>query len=90
MIISLIITTFMHVLMISLTFKVLFVKLFSLMLCLGLSVPEDIPRCSGSTLALLASFINSAHHKDISTLSLFVKISQPCLRFLKKTVKSSK
>ena len=48
-----------YVFMISLTFKVLFVKIFSLMLCLGLSVPEDIPRCSASTLSLLASFTNS-------------------------------
>ena len=59
MVISLITTTFKHVSMISLTFKVLFVKFFSLMLCLGLSVPGDVPRCSASTLALLASFINS-------------------------------
>ena len=59
MVISLITTTFRHVPMISLTFKVLFVKLCSLMLCLGLSVPEDVPRCSASTLTLLASFINS-------------------------------
>ena len=60
MVISFITTTFRHVPMISLTFKVLFVKVCSLMLCLGLSVPEDVPRCSASTLALLASFINSA------------------------------
>ena len=59
MVISLITTTFRYVPMISLTFKVLFVKLCNLMLCLGLSVPEDVPRCSASTLALLASFINS-------------------------------
>ena len=59
MVISLITTTFWHVPMISLTFKVLFVKLSSLMLCLGLSVPEDVPRCSASMLALLASFLNS-------------------------------
>ena len=59
MMISLITTTFRHVPMISLTFKVLFVKLYSLMLCLGWSVPEDVPSCSVSTLALLASFINS-------------------------------
>ena len=45
--------------MIYLTFRVLFVKLCSLMLCLDSSVPEDVPRCSASTLALLASFINS-------------------------------
>ena len=51
--------TFRHVPMISLTFKVLFVKLCSLMLCLGLSVPEDVPRCSASVLTLLASFLNS-------------------------------
>ena len=44
MIISLITITFRHVPMISLTFKVLFVKLCNLMLCLGLSVPEDFPR----------------------------------------------
>ena len=59
MVISLITTTFRYVPMISLTFKVLFVKLCSLMLCYGLSVPEDVPRCSASTLALLASFIHS-------------------------------
>ena len=29
------------------------------MWCLDSSVPEDVPRCSASTLALLASFINS-------------------------------
>ena len=57
--ISLITTTFTHVPIISLTFKVLFVKLCILMLYLGLSVPEDVPRCSASTLALLKSFINS-------------------------------
>ena len=60
MLISLITTTFRHVPMISLTFKVLFVKLCSLMLCLGLSVPEDVSSCSASALALLPSFINSA------------------------------
>ena len=59
MVISLITPTFRHVPMISLTFKVLFVKVCSLMLGLGLSVPEDVPRCSASTLALLAIFINS-------------------------------
>ena len=59
MVISLISTTFRHVSMIYLTFRVLFVKLCSLMLCLDSSVPEDVPRCSASTLALLASFINS-------------------------------
>ena len=59
MVISLIPRTFRHVPMLSLTFKVLFVKLFSLTLCLGLSVPEDVPRCSIRTLSLLASFINS-------------------------------
>ena len=59
MVISLITTTFRHVPMISLTFKVLFVKLCSLMLCLGLSVPEDVPRCSASKVMLLASFFNS-------------------------------
>ena len=57
MVISLISTTFRHVPMIYLTFKVLFVKLYSLMLCLGWSVPEDIPRCS----VLLTSFINSVY-----------------------------
>ena len=67
MVISLITTTFRYVPMISLTFKVLFVKLCSLMLCLGLSVPEDVPRCSASTLALLASFINSGF-KEIFSL----------------------
>ena len=59
MVISLISTTFRHVSMIYLTFRVLFVKLCSLMLCLDSSVPEDVPRCSASMLALLASFINS-------------------------------
>ena len=58
MVISFITTTFRYVSMIILTFKVLFVKLCSLMLSLGLSVPEDVPRCSASLLALLASFIN--------------------------------
>ena len=43
MVITLITTTFSYVPMISLTFKVLFVKLCGLMLCLGLSVPEDVP-----------------------------------------------
>ena len=59
-------TTVMHVPMISLTFKVLLVKNFSLnntggnlTLCFCLSVPENVPRCSASTLVLLASFLNS-------------------------------
>ena len=64
MVISFITTTFKHVPMISLTFKVLFVKFFSLTLCLGLSVPGDVLRCSASTLALLASFINSANDPE--------------------------
>ena len=59
MVISLISTTFRHVSMIYLTFRVLFVKLCSLTLCLDSSVPEDVPRCSASTLALFTSFINS-------------------------------
>ena len=59
MVISLISTTFRHVSMIYLTFRVLFVKLCSLMLCLDSSVPEDVPRCSVSTRVLLASSINS-------------------------------
>ena len=52
-------TTVRHVPIIYLTFKVIEVKLFSLTLCLGLSVPEDVPRCSASVLTLLASFLNS-------------------------------
>ena len=63
---SLITTTVTHLPMISLTFKELLVKLFSLnntegnlTLCLGLSVPEDVPRCSASKVMLLASFFNS-------------------------------
>ena len=57
--ISFIATTFKHVPKISFSFKVLFIKSFSVTLCLGLSVPGDVPRCSASMLALLASFINS-------------------------------
>ena len=59
MVISLISTAFRHVSMIYLTFRVLFVKFCSLMFCLDSSVPEDVPRCSASMLALLTSFINS-------------------------------
>ena len=74
MVISLITTTFRHVPMISLTFKVLFVKLCSLMLCLGLSVPEDVPRCSASTLALLASFISAIAFFSVLILSVDITL----------------
>ena len=67
MVISLISTSFRHAPLIYLTFRVLFVKLCSLMFCLDSSVPEDVPRCSVSTLALLASFINSVVISDKST-----------------------
>ena len=37
------------------------IKRENIMLSLGLSVPGEIPRCSASTLPLLAGFLNSAY-----------------------------
>ena len=76
MLISLITTSSRYVPMISLTFKVLNVKLCSLMLCLSLSVPEDVPGCSASTLVLLASFINSVDRPSVESYTVLGYIIQ--------------
>ena len=68
-------TTFQHVLMISLTSKVLFVVFFLFDIVFGL---ECSWLCPASTLALLASFINSAlehpyYFKIMCALNIFCK-----------------
>ena len=68
MVISLISTTFRHVPMVYLTLRVLFVKLCSLMLCLDSSVPEDVPRCSASTLSATPWKSNKERRKTLGCL----------------------
>ena len=77
MVISLINTTFRHVPMIYLTFKVLFVKLCSLMLCLDLSVPEDVPLCS-RVLSSLPFLENQPIPQGFSSI-----LSKPCGKGIK-------